>query len=171
MLSRTAKTASLWRMRLQPINHERQHFSLFRFVVCFVIKSVPQFESAVTRDLFGKLRTCGRGRELVGAAVRQQQRERELSGVRQGPLAGLQASPAQGGPRLCCGLTDRSCRRGSLQDHAPAHREPIRSPCMAGRIRFMIFARVIWLPGGGVAVRMAGLVAITPASPGLRRRA
>ena len=37
----------------------------------------------------------------------------------------------------------------------------------------MIFARVIWLPGSGVAVRIAGLVAITPANrfatQGLRR--
>ena len=39
--NRTAEAVSLWRMLLQPVNHERQHFSLFRFVVRLVVEAVP----------------------------------------------------------------------------------------------------------------------------------
>ena len=108
--NRTAETVSLWRVLLQPINHERQHFSLFRFVVCFVIETVPEFQRALSRYFRSEL-LRRRGRcEGVGSAVYQQQwYRREFGGVSKRPITGLDSG--QRGPgRDGRAPEDRQCR-------------------------------------------------------------
>ena len=110
--NRTADAVSLWRVLLQPINHESQHFSLFRFVVCFVVEPFPELQHALSRYFRSEL-LRRRGRcEGIGGAVYQQQWYRESGGVSKRPIAGLRVF-GQRGPGRDAVVDQRIVRVGA----------------------------------------------------------